>query len=384
MYSEGLAPHPLRSDNEKIPLEERLRLDNMRQSLENTALHDPQAYESLKLRYVDLIAKEVGRSLWYPQTINKDHKDDFESYGLPNPLPLSTIQENQFTNCHGYTLVGSECLEKAGIEHWIAFANRHAFMLVPTTLNGARTVYFTDMLSPYLNQVVSEAINPRNFDKLPTGIRRTGRTAAILNTYFLAPVGTDTDALSQMHTWMKSGSHNAFSPRYTSVGMPHHEEYKELMSQYSHIMSVYSMEKGRVSLEHYVDLRCAIATNNIEDAYQILIDMHGIYPELNARQSHDEIKRIALYLAHQNRSDEAIRLVEDHFDSNFSFSTDSRFLSAKGDILRAIARKTNHLDAANMAISCYVEANKSPHAFHATLLGKIATAKVIRDEIEAP
>jgi hypothetical protein len=34
------------------------------------------------------------------------------------------------TNCHGHSIVASECLEYLGIEHYIGFANQHSFLLM--------------------------------------------------------------------------------------------------------------------------------------------------------------------------------------------------------------------------------------------------------------
>ena len=57
---------------------------------------------------------------------------DFATTGDLTPeFNADSLAEREAANCFGYTIVASECLDKIGVEHLVAYANQHAFVLIP-------------------------------------------------------------------------------------------------------------------------------------------------------------------------------------------------------------------------------------------------------------
>lgn len=46
------------------------------------------------------------------------------------------VGSSRTANCHGHSIVASECLERLGIEHYVGFANQHSFLLMQDSESG--------------------------------------------------------------------------------------------------------------------------------------------------------------------------------------------------------------------------------------------------------
>lgn len=375
MYSESLiTPHPYKHDGQENqqPLHVAARLDTIREGLESMAIFGDSILDEARIDAAQHIAKAVNRALWFP--IADEHRDDFAHFGLPKPLSLETIYNAQAANCYGYTLVTSECLEAADIPHWIAYANGHAFNVLPTTNNR---LYLLDSLSPQLNQFLDEALEVGTKESAERDIKHHGRAAMMLNTLaFGGTLGTDTDTLSHKYPWLTTDS------ALNSITTKSEKTAARYRSKYRLIMSVFEPSSGRGAIENYAELEYAISVNNTDRACMLIENMSGYFPEIDARQDHSQLRTLVTALSPVD-PERAIALVEEYFSSNFKLTSDSRILEAKGDMLRKIAKAAGNSRAAELAANAYHETLQRPKSFRSAILGKLAVATSLKESLSS-
>lgn len=372
MYSESLVtPHPRKTAGlERQALEEQLQLTRIGIELQELGFIDLEAQEIAKQEVIDHIATGVNRALWFPVHGDSRYPEDAM---LPNPLPLDSIKSLQTTNCFGYTLVASECLEKASIDHWIAYANGHAFLLVP--FSEGRT-YFMDALSPHINGFIEDAIERGNQATIAQQIDDSKRAIVMLNTQKVGEmIGTSAETIAEKYPWFTMQSLS--SPRRADNKDSEHAKYK---GKHRLIMTVFDREAGRQSIEDYVSYEVAMSTNDISSAHTAMLSMSGLFLNADARQSHTEVKSLVRKLCVTDPIS-ATALAETYFESNFRHLNDSRIHEAKGDIFRTIARVARFKDAAEMATHAYREAVKMPNSFTAAVLGKLSVATQLESNL---
>lgn len=372
MYSESLVtPHPRKAaSSEQQFLEDRLQLNRVGNELCKLAAIDTESNEIAKQEVVDVIATNVNKALWFPiYGDSKYPEDDL----LPNPLPLESINTLQTTNCFGYTLVASECLEKAAIDHWIAYANGHAFLLVPFSRGRA---YFMDALSPRMNGFIEGALERGSPATIAKQIEADKRAVVMLNTQSMGGlIGANADTIAEKHPWftMKefSGSRSV-SNKDSNLA--------KYQSKYRLIMTAFNPEEGRKSIHDYVSYEVAMSTNDISSAREALLNMSGTFLNADARQSHTEVRSLVRKLCVTDPAS-AAELAETYFDTNFKDLHDSRIHEAKGDIFRVIAHMGRFRAAAERATEAYREAVRMPHSFTAAVLGKLSVAAELESQL---
>jgi hypothetical protein len=374
-YVESLQiPHPRKTDQteDPVPLVDHLALDAMRSLAGRDGTDQQSLYPDAAIVRAREIAQGVSRALWFP--IRERGRDDFEEMGLSYPLPLEAMTEKQAANCFGYTVATSECLERAGIENWIGYANGHAFNIVPSDADD-KSLYFLDSLSMNLSQPLDPLLVRGNEASIRREYAEHGRAAVMLDSARLAAnAGEPIDSLAGRHPWLVFDNKNGLRPADRYMGVDGEHELMKYRSRYNLIASVFPSDKGRQAISDYVDLRCAMTNGDIDLACASLENLCGTFPEIDARQNHEELSRLVDGLCRQGDSGAAMELVHRYFDSNFSLSRDSRLPEAKGDMLRKVARLTGDRQAAEAAKAAYEEAYRRPRSFKEALLGKVAAA----------
>lgn len=374
MYSETLlTPNPVRYPEVALGLlHDAAELSRIKDGLDTVQAFGQDVYDSAKLDAAIMIAGHVKTALHFPITNNE--RDDFVEHRLPFPLPLETVTERQITNCFGFTLVTSECLEEAGIDHWIGFANGHSFLLLPY---GNNNVYYLDSLSPEFNQPVDTALERGDGLSIKEQLQMHNRAAVMLDSQKLSiNVGLEVDSAARKFPWLVvDKAHNGGQLQ----SMNERTRMQKYESQYKLILSVFDMHEGRSALENYVALQCSLNTANVERSCMLLKDLSGRFPDLDARQTHEEVKSLATKLCVTDPA-AAVELVEDYFINNFALTGDSRIPEAMGDLLRKIARISNNREAAQKAIDAYNETMRRPLAFTAAVIGKLTSAEFLLSE----
>lgn len=321
------------------------------------------------------ISQQVGRSLWFPE--KGPSGNDFEDLGIPFPIPLDTLTEKQTTNCYGYTILTSECLEAAGIPHYVGFTNDHAAIMLPQG-NG---FYYLDSLYPRLNQELGNAVRRGGQVSVNQDIELYGRGAIMVDTEAMAiNIGTTLSSMPlSVRSWMVHSNSGALSVSAGEMG----GSTASLPSGSSRlVMSLYEPATGRHVLEQYVTLDCALngEQQDITKAISALNSIIAIYPNIDARQRHDEVRRLCTHIAARD-PEQAATIAEKYFDESFAITQDTRVAMAKADILRLIARVGRSGPIARLAIQTYEEVMTHPRAYKSTLLGKHSKAVGLLNQI---
>lgn len=98
----------------------------------------------------------VRQTLWF-----EPHKPDHPEFSPEN------LSETQQTNCHGHSIVTSECLDELGISHLIGFANQHSFLLLQSDEDQQINLVDTAVKQLYID--ITPAIHGPRLDTTDEG-----------------------------------------------------------------------------------------------------------------------------------------------------------------------------------------------------------------------
>ena len=390
MYIEALqTPHPLKTASEAEvprPLIEVLGTDAVKEELAAMERSRPELYDEAVVKAADYVIGAVRKALWFPKTDRRGGQNDYERYELPHPLPVGRMTEGQFATCAGYTIAGSEGLELAGITHWVGFVNGHATLLLP--LHSGPSVRLTDPLTPELDQDLRMATVRGSYQKTESDLHRYGRAALLINTRRLAKHSSMSlpEAFGRI-PWLKYSSEQgaAFEDErylYEQPGFVGDQDRhnRKMLRKYQVILNIFQADTGRGVLEDYVEFKRELALGDYSSAAHCLKSLSGNYPEIDARESHADVKKLISVLAADGDTEGAKELIEGYF-SSFSLSHDSRIQESQADCLRLLARETGDISAASKARELYERAIRSPHAFRTRLAGKIGKTAALCDDL---
>lgn len=304
--------------------------------------------------------------------------NDFVDFQLSSPLTLASIREQQVTNCYGYSLVTSECYERASINHWFGYANGHVFLLVPTGAPDKRSAWLLDPLTPKLSQDLSGATSKATFSIVEEQIKTHRKGAIALHSDVLsARLGKPVDELAMTNPWLTHSS-GRNSELQVAFGMSDQTWQRKYRTKTTLITTVFPMVEGRKAIESFVDFQSAIANRDWHGAVEKLQNMNGLYPELDARDKHREIRTIVNKLCEVGDYSAASQAVNSYFD-NFSITSDPRFSIIEGDCWRHIAQNASSTEA-DVALSearrSYKKAADTTRRYGSLVIGKLASVGI--------
>lgn len=289
----------------------------------------------------------TAHTLHYPKT-----SGDYLS--SPSATALESMVEHQQTSCIGFTMAGSEAFSRAGIGHFIAYANKHFFIIVPQTdeATGAVTLYSFDMLSPRLNQNLNRTIRHGTAAGIVREIadHPERQFPVMLDTSALAAnVRQNVEELTNINPWLSIRDDNYNSSRKT-------DDPAAYKAQYSCVMAVYAAETGREVIGHYVKFRQAVALGNTAIALQHLEKLQGRYPENDCRATHSDIRDLVGKLCVEGGSREKVAGAVEQYCSSLR-TDDPRAMVLKADLLRKAAVITKDPAPAREAAALYGQAS---------------------------
>jgi len=293
-----------------------------------------------------------------------------------NALPdgenvFDSLSERQETDCYGYATVGSELFDQIHIPHYIAYANGHAFLV---RLDESETPYMTDMMLPQFNQSL-DGITADSILATKEAMCTNGRMAVKLYADKLCTKVKGTqDDLVLRHPWLKAGRQKQI-PLY--IGR------EERHNAYNLIMSLYQPAQGRDVLEDHSRMQTALRQHHYDRAAAYLMQMHGLYPDLDARNPHSELKGLVRGLVGQHAVDLAFQATESYFAS-FTIGHDGRPNIAHGDALRYIARHSGDREHLEKALAEYRIAEERCRGWRPLIAGKIATIQSLLQRTGQP
>lgn len=288
------------------------------------------------------VQQAIRRSLWYEPGVS-----------------LEALSETQMATCIGYTVVGSEALEAAGVDHWVGFANGHAVLLLPDRNN----LWLLDMLSPELNQPIDRALSYGTKQSISEDLNNHGRAVVKLHTEVLAGTLHKTpEDIAQTHPWFLVDTSKTRRDRLFP-GVSHENERRQRYSRQSLILSVFEPKNGRNVLAEYSTFRESMDSGQYKNATKSLRELAGFYPDIDARgDSFKLVKRLVGRLSRAGDIASAKTVVSDFF-SSFSISGDTRVREYEGDCLRVIAEAGNDIDAALQAFERYNSVRRNPRSY---------------------
>jgi hypothetical protein len=289
---------------------------------------------------------------------------------------FETLAEEQITSCLGYTAVLSECLTEAEIPHYVGFANTHWMVLRPSA-DGKR-LSMADMLSPVFNQDITDMLSKGDPGSIATDITKRKRSAVMLTTLgFQARAQMTMDELDQQYPWLSVAK--PLSPdnhQYTDDG-------QRIRSDHTCILSAYESETGMRVMHEYAYFRSAMAKSNLGDAALRLHNMKGLYPEVDARAPHSEIRKLIKGLCATEEFDLALQTAEDYANS-FQVSEDPRLKELEGDMYRYISKASRDPESARLSYKAYeAAADRCRGTCSPKVIGKIAASSSLVDELDA-
>lgn len=328
MYIENVVtPHPglLQEGQQAAPIIEAAGLAEARAYL----AADPSD-DQARFGIVEHVTSHVRQSLRYPD------REFMPKLGGQNEF--DTLRNEQITTCLGYAAVASECLEFAGIDHYVSYAENH-WMLAAPNANHTR-LRLVDPLFKEANQDVTDYLSRGT----PASIRRQ--------------VGTQRRGTAMLTS----------DCIYFPDEPPRDKEY-------INVLSFYAPEVGRAVMHSYSDFANAVTRCRFDSAAAALHDMRGIYPEVDARAPHEEIKRFVKDLCAAGDFEQATCAVDDYCVS-FTPSKDARLKELEGDLLRCISKSSQDSELAERSSQAYEEAlQRQRCGLSGKYEGKIRAAK---------
>lgn len=270
-------------DAERESLYDSLELSDMRQILTEATAWAPEEYDALKIEVALGIARKVNSALWYN---GADPADE----SMPPSLDL--LEDDQVTDCYGYTLLTSRCLEMAGVEHMIGWVNGHAHIVLPVIEDEHDSAWFIDPLTPGLSGSLSGIVSEQELEGVQTQIGVFGRAAVHVRAEGFKDSGDTRSSFSRLayeNPWMEHPQASGTTPQ------------PEL------VMSIFASTDGQRLLNLHRSYKRAIVQENLGEAAECLAAMRGMYPEIDSRN-----------VAHLQQVEELVRQ-----------------LSLDGDLLRA-------------------------------------------------
>lgn len=342
MYSETLiTPHPNRQAENQQYLCEELQLEEISAYLAALKEGDREAYNHETAKAADAISKGVHRALWFKESTQGD----------PSLLTPESLSEEQTSNCYGYTIVLSECLEKAGIRHWVSFVNGHALTVVQPSKEA--DAWIIDALSPQLNAALGDSVSKDSIDGLDTQMAKYDRGAVKFSSGKFVSNLREHGSFQEIvikHPWL------SFEHTYESARRASDIDYAEhLHKQRTLVMSLFEPEQGRRMLVAHNKLTLALANNKRAQAYRSFKELKQLYPDVDIRNEPKDISLLVRELGSVGCIGMAARIV-DETREGLSISQDPRHDVWQADMYRWLGNKARDTRLLQQSIAIYSQA----------------------------
>ena len=226
-----------------------------------TLITEIASYNTTAKSYDDTVMAATSIAQIVRNTLNYD-----EFYPQTDLLTPPTIADTEHADCYGQTTVLSECLDEAGIDHFICFANGHVFVLL-----GDKEEHRYSMVDPLIgkyNGEITEAIAGRDiFEQFASGQKSAN---VILNTLAMLRIrglAAKTLTLNTVNKWI---SHSR-----TLTDQP----------TKSHIlhMKIFPPEIGRKMIVRYANAIISINKEDSDAATAEINELDSMYPDVDPR-----------------------------------------------------------------------------------------------------
>ena len=260
--------------------------------------------------------------------------EDAARHKKPSPvLEPESLMHKQETNCFGYAIVASGCMDTVGITHHIGYMNGHAFILLPIGEEEPDGMWMIDPLVPSLSQELTGVVSGVSWSEVSAQMETYKRSAVYLNSKTMADrFGQNVVDFVQDYTWLTRVAPGQGTVRSTSgqlTTLP--ERHTKL------VLNILSAAEGRKALTSALAFKNAKLVSDAPAALRALNDMSGFYPDIDARSKHTDILGLVRALCDLGDVAGAKEAVTAYFTS-FVGSDDPRISVAEADCIRIIAR----------------------------------------------
>lgn len=227
------------------------------------------AYHSSDQSYDDRVEAATATADLVRQTLRFEKHTPFHP-----PFSPELLAQTQRANCHGHSIVTSECLDEVGVDHWISFANQHSFIVLEdeshddgvtrrvNLLDTAEKQLYIDMTPAFAGGALAEQGGEY-------GAINTLRGDIILErSHFV-----NKESAQAKRPWMSFVSENAHYMKDDAA----------LRRDNTIVMRSYRPEQGRALLASYANFIHAVSRREFLTAHHHLAPLGGVYPDIDRR-----------------------------------------------------------------------------------------------------
>ena len=254
------------------------------------------------------------------------------------PLQAEIIAETEVANCFGHTIVTSECLERLGIEHFISYANQHTFITLFDRQSDRS--FMIDVKTRELCCEMTGAVGRENpLDQLWRGQLRAENslfTDELLMRQL--PQSINRENFLAVRGWL----------RFPDPQLEHRDSRRGSILQMFTLPSI----PGRLLLLDEYNARINQLHGKYEAAASTLVDLPGLYLDVDPRNSLEEVGKLCKRLIAQGYDELAIevaRMVDESLPED-DHSKNKLFLP---DVMRRVAKENKDIGLIEEAVRLY-------------------------------
>lgn len=311
------------------------------------------AYEDEVARMAHDISTTVRRSLRFHY--DSDH---------PSQITSEAIGETRTTTCYGFTILASEALEAADIEHWIAYANNHGFILVPQYEKG--TTLFINPSDPRLDGEISQHQAHFQPQVIRDGLEQHPRKSAWFSSELYAKFSKGVTFVhllgSASNDWLTLENKKALTAAkcYSDRGNTYFKREKE-QGLRQLVTSIYEPRDGRRILQQYGQFQHFVTKGDTTEALAYFRALQDQYPEIDIRNDQHFFTKLIAQLAEQGVSEEAHEAI-DQLYANLSQTNNPLADMIRADYVRFLGHTSADRQSLERAMDLYKQAENERNA----------------------
>jgi hypothetical protein len=220
----------------------------------------------------------------------------FEPHTSDHPeFSPESLAETQQTNCHGHSIVTSECLDRLEIPHLVGFANQHSFLLLQSDDEDQRINLVDTAVKQLYVEVTPAVVGPR----LDTSHGGSGQVRHLRGDIILERSQfLDKEKALRERPWMSFTVGHETQFRFAP---PETQERADTL-----LLRAYQPAQGRELLHAYANFIHAVSNKSFIRAHGWLQPLDGLYPDIDSRNRLHGPTRLVRGLAIQAKLQEAL------------------------------------------------------------------------------
>ncbi len=312
---------------------------------QNPHIHRELLLESQQLRAINdeyeqspKTFDDTARAAMSVASLVRETLDFAPTSNSSQPLRAEIIAETEVANCFGHTIVTSECLERLGIEHFISYANQHTFITLFDRQSDRS--FMIDVKTEELCCEMTGAVGRENpLDQLWGGQLRAENslfTDELLMRQL--PQSINRENFLAVRGWL----------RFPDPELEHRDSRRGSILQMFTLPSI----PGRLLLLDEYNARIDQLHGKYEAAASALVDLPGLYLDVDPRNKLEEMDKLCKQLINQGYDILAIEVAR---TVNESLPEDdlSRTKLFLPDVMRRVAKENKDIGLMEEAVRLY-------------------------------